>query len=404
MTSGPSDDVTGRSTVTGKASHITAASRGGPRYDDTLTDKERAHPNNGIWLCAICADRVDKPENEAAFPVELLRWWKEFHESSTGTDHASLENRRIYPIRRLTIVDFAGVRGEATIGFGALTLILGTNMLNQSIGDLLLVFADREMFERTRQSISGKAQLYDRIPLPDGREWVITVKVDPPRTFRPKGRLRLQKADGRELVITTETTGATLAIGDNVVPTFRPAITAISTGKAASVLLSGGNCDQHHTLDDNPSGRFGMSLREWKACIQGTPTSESAFHYDYIFDGDKGLQVSLDPATEHLPFGVLSHGEKSRVIVDLAVRVATNAAKVDSCILLINQADLLIYPDSWSTFFEWIERKRPPFQTIVDLWERPSKGMLSRALCYEANGTDMNISSFGIKTWKSFLS
>src|SRR6185369_17664056 len=82
-TNGPSDDGSGDSTTLGKACHITAARPLGPRYDPSLTDPQRAHSSNGIWLCAVCADRVDKKENETQFPVELLRVWKQFHESVT---------------------------------------------------------------------------------------------------------------------------------------------------------------------------------------------------------------------------------------------------------------------------------------------------------------------------------
>ncbi len=72
-TSGPSDNGSGDSTTLGKACHITAARPLGPRYDLLLSDAQRAHPDNGIWMCAICADQIDKKENESAFPVALLR-------------------------------------------------------------------------------------------------------------------------------------------------------------------------------------------------------------------------------------------------------------------------------------------------------------------------------------------
>src|SRR5262245_61795385 len=96
-TSGPSDDRSSRSTTLGKAAHITAAVRGGPRDDPALSAEQRASADNGIWLCAECADRIDKSENAPAYPVELLRYWKECHESATGTDIASAENRRRLP-------------------------------------------------------------------------------------------------------------------------------------------------------------------------------------------------------------------------------------------------------------------------------------------------------------------
>lgn len=46
--------------------------------------------------------------------------------------------------------------------------------------------------------------------------------------------------------------------------------------------------------------------------------------------------------------------------------------------------------------------KKPPFQTVVDLYLAPSMGDLKRALCYEVQGKDMEVSGFEVKSWKSF--
>jgi len=59
----------------GRAAHITAAAQGGPRYDESLTSMERKSIDNGIWLCADCADLIDKNHGNS-FSVELLRTWK----------------------------------------------------------------------------------------------------------------------------------------------------------------------------------------------------------------------------------------------------------------------------------------------------------------------------------------
>lgn len=72
-TSGPQIDPEKALNV-GVASHMTAASPDGPRYDPTLTSEQRKHPDNGIWLCQKCGKLVD---NDAArYTVELLREWK----------------------------------------------------------------------------------------------------------------------------------------------------------------------------------------------------------------------------------------------------------------------------------------------------------------------------------------
>jgi hypothetical protein len=79
LTSGPQVDAT-KAVNVGVASHITAASVGGPRYDGLLTPDERSHPNNGVWLCQKCGKLVD---NDAVrYPVPLLREWKRLGEDA----------------------------------------------------------------------------------------------------------------------------------------------------------------------------------------------------------------------------------------------------------------------------------------------------------------------------------
>lgn len=56
-------------TYIGVAAHITAASVGGPRYDDTLSSEERSSITNGIFLCGNCSIMIDK-NNGIDYPVE----------------------------------------------------------------------------------------------------------------------------------------------------------------------------------------------------------------------------------------------------------------------------------------------------------------------------------------------
>ncbi len=62
----------------GKAAHITAASKGGPRYDPTLSKAERKSIRNGIWMCGLHAELVDK--DEGPYPTPLLKDWKKLAE------------------------------------------------------------------------------------------------------------------------------------------------------------------------------------------------------------------------------------------------------------------------------------------------------------------------------------
>jgi hypothetical protein len=64
----------------GIAAHITAAAKGGARYDQSLSSEQRKSIENAIFLCSNCANKIDK-NNGIDFPVELLKEWKQQHES-----------------------------------------------------------------------------------------------------------------------------------------------------------------------------------------------------------------------------------------------------------------------------------------------------------------------------------
>jgi hypothetical protein len=73
LTSGATNDRT-KSLTRGVAAPISAMAPGGRRYDARLSDAERHHEGNAIWLCESCARQVDY--DVARFPAELLRSWK----------------------------------------------------------------------------------------------------------------------------------------------------------------------------------------------------------------------------------------------------------------------------------------------------------------------------------------
>jgi len=82
LTSGPHEDPSKALNI-GVAAHITAASNGGPRYDERLTPEERRGPENGVWLCQNCGKLVDNDPQQ--FPASMLRDWKEKAEDAART-------------------------------------------------------------------------------------------------------------------------------------------------------------------------------------------------------------------------------------------------------------------------------------------------------------------------------
>lgn len=64
----------------GIAAHITAASVGGPRYDENMTPEKRCDISNGIFLCPNCSIVIDK-NNGVDFSEKQLSDWKTEHEN-----------------------------------------------------------------------------------------------------------------------------------------------------------------------------------------------------------------------------------------------------------------------------------------------------------------------------------
>src|SRR4051812_2163316 len=90
ITSRPHTDET-KSINLGEAAHINGARPGSMRYESNMTDAQRSHISNGIWLCRLHAREIDTDEKE--FPNELLRQWKDNHERNISKGKL-LTNRR----------------------------------------------------------------------------------------------------------------------------------------------------------------------------------------------------------------------------------------------------------------------------------------------------------------------
>lgn len=79
LTTGPRSDPN-RIICIGVGAHISAASKGGKRYNPSLTSEQRSSEDNGIWLCQTHAKLVDN--DETRYTVALLREWKKKAEAA----------------------------------------------------------------------------------------------------------------------------------------------------------------------------------------------------------------------------------------------------------------------------------------------------------------------------------
>jgi len=97
----------------GEAAHIKAARKGQARYDPDMTDAQRRHISNGIWLCKNCAREIDLDVRK--YTVDLLHTWKKEHE-----EFISRRKSGEVPIREVMVSDggFGSIIQNAGSGIG----------------------------------------------------------------------------------------------------------------------------------------------------------------------------------------------------------------------------------------------------------------------------------------------
>lgn len=144
----------------GEAAHICAASSNGPRYDASMTSKERKSAANGIWLCRNCHKMVDRDVKR--YPVEKLRQWKQMAEEQA---YQELENTRLdadvafgRAVRKLR------PGWVAAFGAAAVVLVVAAILLVGNLGnkEKYSEYMDLAYFEVENQNYLEAARLFDR--------------------------------------------------------------------------------------------------------------------------------------------------------------------------------------------------------------------------------------------------
>lgn len=163
LTAGPGDSADGTVDV-GVAAHITAAAKGGKRFDPHLTKEERRSAENGIWLCQIHAKLVDDaPER---FTVELLREWKRLSEQAARLEIEELDKglpaRQAADVEALKVYSGAFDRSAFKDHFHA---EMSMSAFDQAIRDTVIALSTGTLRDREGNVLSrtiGRSALENR--------------------------------------------------------------------------------------------------------------------------------------------------------------------------------------------------------------------------------------------------
>lgn len=116
----------------GEAAHIVGEKPGAARHDPTMSDEQRAHISNAIWLCPRCHTLVDKDPSK--YTVELLSDWRLQAEQWSSSQ---LDAARTSPF----VVEFdeqAGYRCDDTMRIPSIPLRAWT-LLQRTLGSHAIV-------------------------------------------------------------------------------------------------------------------------------------------------------------------------------------------------------------------------------------------------------------------------
>jgi tetratricopeptide (TPR) repeat protein len=139
----------------GDAAHITAASPKGPRYDESISATERSSIENGIWLCVVCARKID--HNRDAYPVELLREWKGSAETAATQEFGKplLTDAHLHTQTQILITQQDQVQREILAKLDTIQADLANGRISNQVGVEPL---DHLLDALRRLADSGKAR------------------------------------------------------------------------------------------------------------------------------------------------------------------------------------------------------------------------------------------------------
>jgi len=101
--------------IVSKICHIAAASKEGPRFDNSMTDDDRRSFDNLILLCDEHHVIIDNKENEKKYPVTLLKNWKAKHEKKIIELLSSKNLLSRHPLALNKVINLIGLKMDEVL-------------------------------------------------------------------------------------------------------------------------------------------------------------------------------------------------------------------------------------------------------------------------------------------------
>lgn len=316
---------------TGKAAHIYAASKYGPRGQGTLTPDQLKAITNGIWMCGHHADLIDKNTGKR-YPVAVLKSWKALHEYRTAYEHSG--RATAFGFVCSMRLDATPLFAPTTIAFGKTTFLIGMNE-------------------------SGKTALLDWLSVLDNprrlRRWMKPHRLQYTLLFDAPGEHKLEVETGNDAV-QFDLDDRRVAFNHH-----RIVITVLAKRRDHQTEDDLANLMSLLHLDE-------ISVRSLAAMIDSETMYLRAARFESETD-DGGevrevLHCTLQSGAE-MPFGSLSGGEQGRVIMEFAIAHMASVASVAPALLVVERPDLGIDDGGFAVYLNYFSSAECKFQTIV---------------------------------------
>jgi hypothetical protein len=341
LTIGPSDERETSINLTGIAAHISAASIGGRRYNLLLTSSERSNIKNGIWLCNNHADLIDG--DEVTYTTQHLQVIKKNHEDRIKYKQSGIKTEKGV-ITNVELSNLGLISTTIRLDFTDKNIIIGVNGTGKTlICDFIASLANKKYLKRWKKRY--------------GTPVTSTCCIYYFKNQFEKFSISMNRQ--REV---------SYSYNDNEIPLLIPAITIFYLNESYWDFvnkLSEEEQDEKSEIE-KLAAYFQITNQEFISIVNAIDRGTKIFANDIsINDSKENLRVKFypQPNSPVLSFNALSGGEQERVLIEIALKLASYYARFNSTILIIEKNSFVSLDDGGvNQLLDFFRKKEFDFQ------------------------------------------
>ncbi len=359
LTIGPSQESERSVNLTGEAAHIASAAPLGRRYDASQTPEERADIENGIWLCANHATLVDR--DESTFTAGELKRFKKIHEAKIAFQQQGIHVER-GSVTGIDLANFGEITSNISLKFSDRNIILGSNGVGKTlICQMIAALTKKNYLDRWRKYDWDKSNSYCRIEFFRNEPSAFTIAI----SSKDEVAYSFNGLDTPLLAAPFHVFYLEEDMHD-----FRHRVNREREDKGEPLL------DKHDLLTWLAL-YFGLTVQEFSNVVNSMKKEKKFFIGDInINEERRTLEVCYGTTRggDFHSFGSYSTGEKQRIILEIALKIATYYARFQTTILLLESTAVATIDDTGlNKLLDIVRQENFGFQFFFTSYLQPEK-------------------------------